>query len=44
MDAEKLARKVSERLGTYKAKNYSDKQYGESEGRNMRWKMPRFIM
>jgi hypothetical protein len=44
LDAEKLAKKVSERLGTFEYKNISERNYGEPEFRNMRWMNPRSIM
>lgn len=44
MDAEKLAKKVSEKLGTYKKKNYSELAHDESDSRFMRWRKPRSIM
>jgi len=44
MDAEKLAKKVSERLGTYEKKNYSEKTVDNSEHRFMKWRKPRSLM
>jgi len=44
MDAEKLAKKVSEKLGTYEKKNYSEKTYGDSDQKFMKWRKPRSLM
>jgi len=44
MDAEKLAKKVSEKLGTYEKKNYSEKTYNDSDHKFMRWRKPRSLM
>ncbi len=44
IDAEKLAKKVSEKLGTFEHKSNSERRYGEPEFRNMRWKNPRTLM
>ncbi|MFP3950161.1 MAG: hypothetical protein ACLFUZ_03675 [Candidatus Micrarchaeia archaeon] len=44
MDAEKLAKKVSERLGTYEKRSYSEKASENSDHKFMRWRRPRSIM
>jgi hypothetical protein len=44
MDAEKLAKKVSEKLGSYEKKNYSERSYSDSDYKFMRWRKPRSLM
>lgn len=41
MDLEKVAERISEKLGTHEKKSYSDKSYGDGSGRHMRWGRPR---
>jgi hypothetical protein len=43
MDAEKLAKKVSEKLGTFEKKNFSERT-DRPESRFMKWRRPRSLM